>query len=39
MTDWAKGLTLFRICKWDQNHFDTFENKHEFIVQHSNPVV
>jgi len=38
MSDWAKGLTLFRVGKSDQNHFDTFENKHELVVQLFNPV-
>jgi len=35
----AAKLPLFGFCKSDQHYFDTFENKHELVVQNFNPVV
>jgi len=29
MSDWGTRLTLFSVCKRDQNHFDTFQNKYK----------
>jgi len=31
-----EDLTLYRVCKSDQNHFDTFENKHDLIFTFEN---